>query len=130
MPDRRLETADVVGVSNETAERSGDRRLEIHTAVAQYITLHEDGTYTMDTDALYETECPWPFYEEHAVYEPEPEGGAGKTAVFDYWASYDDVPADAWNELSLRIRAAFTKEAQTNDGAARNAERTEEEATP
>jgi hypothetical protein len=96
-----------------------DRRLEIHTVVAQYITLHEDGTYTMDTDSLYETECPWPFFEEHAVYEPEPpedrvEVDAAEVRVweFDEWSSYDDVPADAWNELSLRIRAAFTQEAQ------------------
>jgi hypothetical protein len=90
-----------------------DRRLEIHTVVAQYITLHEDGTYTMDSDALYETECPWPFYEQHSVYESEAaENYWTEDGFRDEWSSYDDVPADAWNELSLRIRAAFTQEAQ------------------
>jgi hypothetical protein len=86
-----------------------DRRLEIHTVVAQYITLHEDGTYTMDDDALYETECPWPFYSEHSVYEPEPEDF--KTD----WPGDHMVPHEAWTELSLRIRAAFTREAQKEE---------------
>jgi len=90
-----------------------ERRLELHTVVAQYITLHEDGTYTMDGDALYETECPWPFYDEYAVYEPEPDDA--RMGEYDYWGSYDDVPQDAWNELSLRIRAAFTREAQKEE---------------
>jgi len=93
-----------------------ERRLELHTVVAQYITLHEDGTYTMDDDSLYETESPWPFYEEHAVYEPDPPEDDGVAfGGFDEWASYDDVPQDAWDELSLRIRAAFTREAQKEE---------------
>jgi hypothetical protein len=91
-----------------------DRRLELHTVVAQYITLHEDGTYTMDTDSLYETESPWPFYNEHAVYEPEAYLNE-EQQLGDEWSSYDDVPDDAWNELSLRIRAAFTQEAQKEE---------------
>lgn len=74
----------------------GDRRLEIHTVVAQYITLHEDGTYTMDSGGFYETESPWPFHDEHAVYEPEPDN------LYE-WGSYDDVPQGAWSELGDRI---------------------------
>ena len=85
-----------------------DRRLELHTVVAQYITLHEDGTYTMDGDALYETESPWPFYNEHAVYEPEPEA----EFIGSEWSSYGDVPDEAWTELSVRVRSAFVLEAQ------------------
>lgn len=73
------------------------RQLELYTCVAVQVTVNDDGTYTMGTP--YETENPWAFSDDQAVWDVA-------AALEARYAA----PQGSWDDFSDALRVAFVKE--------------------
>lgn len=81
------------------------RQLELYTCVAVQVTVNDDGTYTMGTP--YETENPWAFSDDQAVWDV---AASEEAPMFEGWFSYGHAPQGSWDDFSDALRVAFVKE--------------------